>query len=110
MKPVNLSELNERITIQASTKTPDGMGSFAITWVDIATVWAKSWSVSSDEKNQDRQIVLERVQKFAIRYRGGLRSSWRIKWKREAVRYFNIIGIDSDKKVGFIYLTCKEAS
>jgi SPP1 family predicted phage head-tail adaptor len=106
LKPISPSELKERITLQQQTLTPDGSAGFTKAWVDVATIWAKAWTVSSTEGVAGAQTTMIRVQKFAIRYRGVLRSSWRIKW---GVRYFNITGIDPDDKSEFIFLTCKEA-
>lgn len=104
---MRIGELKERITIQIPTKASDGMGGHVATWTDHATIWAKAWTTSSSEGEAAMQTGLIRVQKFKIRYRNSLRSSWRIKW---GTRYFNITGIDSDAKREFIFLTCKEAA
>lgn len=99
-------ELTERITIQQTTRTPDGQGSFTETWVDVATVWAKAWTVSSTESTQGMQTTMIRVQKFAIRYRSVLKPYWRLKW---GTRYFSITGVDPVGRE-WICLTCKEAA
>ena len=99
--------LNKRITIQAPTKVSDGMGGFTETWTDVATVWAKKWTVSSSELTADMQVNMVRVQKFCICYRSVLLPSWRIKY---GTTYYNITGIDPDEKNEFIYLTCKEST
>jgi SPP1 family predicted phage head-tail adaptor len=101
----NIAELNERVTIQYPTVVKDGMGGETITWNDGATVWAKAWTVSATESTAAAQTVMMRVQKFKIRYRSVLKSSWRLKWGN---RYFAITGIDSDHRIGWMYLTCKE--
>jgi SPP1 family predicted phage head-tail adaptor len=102
-----IGELNKRITLQAQTRTSDGMGGFVTGWTDIATVWAKAWTISSTEQTGAAQTSLFRVQKFKIRYRSVLKSAWRVKY---GDRYFNITGIDPDAKNEFIFLTCKEAA
>lgn len=41
MKKTNIGKLNDRITIQAATLTPDGAGGNTEVWVDAITVWAE---------------------------------------------------------------------
>jgi len=103
---MQIGEMKRRITLQYPTKVSDGMGSFTVSWVDAATVWAKAWSVSSNEAVIDMMTSMIRIQKFCIRYRSVLPPSWRIKY---GTRYFNITSIDPDEKNEFIYLTVKEA-
>jgi SPP1 family predicted phage head-tail adaptor len=79
------------------------MGGKITAWADVATVWAKAWTVSSNEQAG----TLLRVQKFKIRFRSVLKSAWRVKY---GDRYFNITGIDPDENNEFIFLTCKEAA
>ena len=100
-----IGELKERITFQYATKASDSMGGITPTWTDYTTVWAKAWTVSSNEQTDAKQMSLTRIQKFKIRYRSILKSSWRIKW---GTRYFNITAVDPDDKREFMFLTCKE--
>ena len=102
-----IGELKKRITLQYSTRVSDSMGGFVLTYVDAATVWASTWTTSSGEQVEGMQPNLVRVQKFKIRFRSVLKSSWRIKFGE---RYFNITGIDPDEKNEFLFLTCKEAA
>jgi SPP1 family predicted phage head-tail adaptor len=102
-----IGELRHRITLQYQTKVSDSMGGFTAIWVTAATVFAKAWAVSSVEQVAGMQTNLIRVQKFKIRFRSVLKSSWRIKW---GDRYFNITGIDPDEKNEFLFLTCKEVA
>ena len=102
---MQIGSLNRRITLQYPTKASDSMGGFIITWIDAATVWAKPWTVSSNEAATDMMVSMIRIQKFCIRYRSILLPSWRIKY---GTRYFNITSIDPDEKNEFIYLIVKE--
>jgi SPP1 family predicted phage head-tail adaptor len=97
-KPTSPSELDQRITLQYSTIAADGLGGVTDTWTDLATVWAKAWSASSNEGT-------DRVQKFKIRYRKLMRASWRIKW---GSRYFNLVSHDPDERREFLFLTANE--
>lgn len=102
----NIAEMKERITLQEETQTSDGMSGFTSAWSDEVTIWAKAWTVSSSEGTNGKQVSMERIQKFKIRYRSALNPAWRVKW---GTSYFNIVGIDPDQEKEFLYLTCKEA-
>jgi len=102
---MSIGELRDIIILQYAIKTSDPAGGVIKTWVDYATIWAKAWTVSSNEVTAANQTSLTRIQKFKIRYRSVLKSDWRIKWGN---RYFAIHSIDPDEKREFIFLTCKE--
>jgi len=55
---MTIGDLTERITIQAQTMAADGRGGFNTSWTDIATVWAKAWTVSSVEGVAGMQVSL----------------------------------------------------
>lgn len=103
---IRVGEMTERITLQQQTRTGDGMGGQVVTWADVATIWAKAWTVSSSESMAAGQTTMIRMQKFGIRYRSVLRPAWRIRWQG---RYFAITGVDPDGRE-WIYLTCKEVA
>jgi len=93
--------LNERITLQYSTIASDSMGKVTTTWNDHATVWAKHWTVSSNENDTG----LARIDKFKIRFRKLMRGSWRLCWRDQ---YYNVTASDPDDRRKFIFLTTKE--
>lgn len=101
-----IGQRRHRITFQAPPTTPDGMGGFTGNWTAVATVWARAWTVSSNETLGAGQQSMTRIQKFNIRYRA-VNSEWRIEWGN---RYFAITGIDPDERLTEIFLTCKEAA
>lgn len=101
-------DLRHRITFQYQTKVADGMGGFATTWTDAATVWAALWPTSANEviaANATSMVVSHRIR---IRYRSVLKASWRIKFGN---RYFSIVGIINPNEKGeLLDLMCKEAA
>lgn len=100
-----IGAMRARIDLQAPTKIGD-----VTTYVTVdkgASLPAQAWSISSVEGIVGSALSLTRVQKFKIRYRSVLKSSWRVRW---GLRNFNITGIDADEKNTFIFLTCKEAT
>ena len=104
------SDLNKRITLQAPTKVPDGMGNFDETWTDMGDpIWAGIWPTSANQSIQSLQPVGTITHRIRIRYRSVLRSSWRIKFGN---RYFAIVAppINPNEKNEFLDLLCKEAA
>ena len=101
----------DRITFKAPVKTSSGMGTNDTTvYTNVCTVDAEQWTTSSNELADNKQINLVRVQKFKIRYRSVLKTSWIIEWKSQwGTRLLNMTGIDVDKKREFVFITCKEA-
>ncbi len=104
---MRVGDLNKRVTIQYPTRATDSGGNVTVTWNDLATVWAKAWTVSSSEGQAGMQTTMTRIQKFAVRYRKVFKPDWRLKWGN---RYFAISGIDPDERAEYLYLTCKEVA
>jgi SPP1 family predicted phage head-tail adaptor len=82
--------LRKRITIQAETSTPDSAGGYALSWTDVATVWADIKPESGREvfiaqHNEGR--VTHRV---TLRYYAGITTDMRVLY---GSRVFNIRGV-----------------
>jgi SPP1 family predicted phage head-tail adaptor len=92
-------ELKNSIELQGQTRTPDGMGGFTNTFSTIDTVWAAIWPLKSIEAHEGGRVVATVTHRIRIRYREGVKASWRIKFK---TKYFNIVEIinpNTDYKV-----------
>jgi SPP1 family predicted phage head-tail adaptor len=88
---VRAGELNRRIDLQAPSRTPDGMGGSTVIWTLIAgSVPAAIWPVSGKELIAGGREATGISHRIRIRYRDGVRPSWRIYHKG---KYFNIISI-----------------
>ena len=92
-----------QIAFQAPLRVPDSRGGFTTSWTTVTTVYAETWTVSSQEK--DNSLI--RVRKFKVRYRKVMQSEWRILY---AGKYFNIASVDPDKNREFMFITCKEVA
>lgn len=103
------ADLNKRITVQYPLKAPDGMGNFTQTWFDAATIWAGIWPLRGDEAMAAQQMGGTITHRIRIRYRRGIRTSWRLKYGN---RYFNIIGppINIGEENRYMDLMVKEAA
>ena len=99
-------DLNKRVTIQVPTKAADGMGSFTITWSDLATVWAAIWPKGAKEVVQSMQTSMEVSHRIRVRFRRPFRPDWRLKF---GDRYFNIVSvINPNERNEWLDLMCKE--
>lgn len=105
---MRIGALDKRIVLQYSTRVPDGMGGFTVTWVDAATVWAAIWPVSASETIQANQATMTITHRIRIRYRAVLRAGWRISY---AGRYFNVVSIiDPDTAHRWLDVLVKESA
>ncbi len=105
---MRIGELSKRITLQYPTKTSDGMGGFATTWNDAATVYAAIWPVSAKETVQAMGQAMTITHRIRMRYRANIRSSWRIKFGN---KYYNIVSIiDQNMAHKWLDILVKEAA
>ena len=87
---MHIGDLKHSVTLQYSTRVADGMGGFATTWNDAATVYAAIWPISAKEAVQSMGVAMTITHRIRMRYRANIRSSWRIK---HGNRYYNIVSI-----------------
>lgn len=86
-------KMNERITFQAFTKTPDGGGGFTEAWSNIAktpTVWCEVAAKAGREAVVSDRITASMVTLFRIRNRADLNETMQIVWRGSN---YNIRGI-----------------
>lgn len=105
---MRIGALNKLITIQYTTKVPNGMGGFTSTWADHDTAWAAIWPVSASEQVQAGQQVMTITHNIRIRYRSKFKPSWRIRF---GDRYFAIVSVTNPNESNrWLDLMCKEAA
>lgn len=105
---MRIGDLDKRAVLQYSTRIPDGMGGFTVTWADAASVWAAIWPVSAVEAIKANQTSMTITHRIRIRYRSMIKASWRISY---AGRYFNVVSIiDPNTAHRWLDLMCKEAA
>jgi SPP1 family predicted phage head-tail adaptor len=73
-------KMDERVTLRSRTVTTDAMGQDAITWVDVATVWAQRINQRSAEAFQAAQMGDDDVVELHIRHRADVLTTWRLEW------------------------------
>ena len=85
-----IADLKHRITIQKPARVSNGMGGFAVTWTNVATVWARILPVSAKEARESEREAMTISHTVSIRWRSDLRPTWRLKHK---TAYLSIVGI-----------------
>lgn len=91
--PLEAGSLNQRITFQAKTQTPDGIGGLETGWANIpsfATVWAAVKVMGGREAIDAARLGATSMYLFTIRNRTDIDELCRIVWKGSN---FNIVQI-----------------
>lgn len=105
---MRIGDLSHRVVLQYQTFAADAMGGSVATWVDAATVWAAIWPTSAKEAIAANATTMEITHRIRLRFRLGVKASWRIKF---GTRYFAIVSIINPNERGVMLdLLCKEAA
>lgn len=107
-------ELRHKIDIQQSIPDQDDRGGVVERWVDLfLDIWAEVLYLQGRDLWQAQQVNAEVNMKVRIRYRPGLTSTCRVKWKRErgsptAIDYLEVVGppIEVEGRQNEIWLMC----
>lgn len=103
---MNLGKLRHRITLQSKAVVKDIEGITKETWTDLATVWAAIEPLRGREYFQAAAVNQENTVRFRIRYRPGITSSMRVKYRS---RLFDIKSIiDIEERHVELHLMCQE--
>uniref|UniRef100_A0A6M3JYF5 Putative head-tail joining protein n=1 Tax=viral metagenome TaxID=1070528 RepID=A0A6M3JYF5_9ZZZZ len=111
---MSIGSLNKLIDIQSKTRVADGLGGFTETYstrysniyASISQISAQEWLSSAKEKMESNQMSMSLIHRIKIRYRGGIKPDWRIKYGN---RYFSIASIvNPDEANEELILLCKE--
>lgn len=82
-----IGQLDQRITLQRYTETPDGIGGVTRAWADLAqtpSVWAKVTPRLGSESMDQGRMNASSMATFTIRYRADVTELDRIVWRGEA--------------------------
>lgn len=83
---VQIGKLDQRITLQRFTETPDGIGGVTRTWAILAsvpTVWAHVQPRLGREGLEQGRMNASLMATFTIRYRSDITELDRIVWRGE---------------------------
>lgn len=79
-----IGSLRQRVTIQALTKTADGIGGWTHVWADIVTVWADLFPLAGREIYSQGQVQSPVTHKCIIRFRDDVTTKHRISYGGQA--------------------------
>ena len=99
------ADLDQRITLQARSVVTDSVGQDAITWVDVATVWAQCQAVRGREFFAAAQVQQETTVKVRIRWRAGVTPLMRLVWQGRA---HDITGVVPVGRKDMLEIMCVE--
>ena len=104
--------LRHRVTIQQGAEgTADAHGVPAITWTDVATVWARIEPVSGLEQVRGMKLQAETTHLVTMRYRTSCTHDMRLKWTRDGTtRYLYFAGppVNVDERNRELLVQCRE--
>lgn len=85
-------DLDQRIRLEAETRTPDGGGGWTISWSEIATVWARVLPISAREALRAGQLEAAGMYRVTIRNRRDISpgAAMRIVWVTNGDMVLNI--------------------
>lgn len=102
---LNPARLRHRVVIQKPVETQSSVdGSMAVSWVDVATVWAAIEPLSTREliaAQAENSLVSAKI---IMRYRNDFDHACRL-YHAHSGKYYNIHGLLEDKDSGLEYLT-----
>jgi SPP1 family predicted phage head-tail adaptor len=105
---MKIGDLNKHIEIQGITRVPDGLGGFVNSYLTLYTIDAAIWDATSNERNTASATALVVTHRIRIRYKSGLKASYRIKF---GLRFFNIVSITNQNEANrWIDIWAKEAA
>jgi len=98
--------LRHRITLQSPINVPDGFGGFTVSWEDEFNAWADIDPPKGREYFAAGEKQTEITTRVRVRYRAGIKGSWRVKFGK---RIFDINSIiDPDERHRELILMCVE--
>jgi len=97
--------LNQRITVQAVQRVPDGGGGYDETWAELVTCWAKVEPLAGLERLTAAQQESTTDYRVTIRWREGLTAEMRVLWRGYTLDV-NAIA-DAGPQAGFVVLDCR---
>ena len=98
--------LRNRVTLQEKEVTKDAYGAEVITWADVATVWAAVEPLAGREFMEGRSLDAELSTRIRIRYREGVRPTYRATWGDHVYDIQSVIDVNGRHRE--LLLMCRE--
>lgn len=105
---IESSKLRQRITVQRKEMTRDGFGDPAVSWVDVATLWAEVVDRSGKQVYETEQQIDTAYTRIRIRYRNDIMPQMRVVYRGEFYEIQAVLDINGHSD--FIELTCQRGA
>lgn len=100
---VDPGSMRTELSLQAMTPSPDGLGGFTETWVEVATVFARIEPLTAADRFGADQALRTVTHRVTLRHRGNVRAGMRFT-RRD--RIFEIATVHDPDETGR-YLVCR---
>lgn len=97
------AQLYYRITIQARAATQDAFGQQAVTWSDVATVWAGIEHIDGRETVASGTVNPAATAKITIRFRADVTPAMRVTYRGDA---YDIVAVLPQQNHRALLLLC----
>lgn len=91
-------DLDQRVTIQRSTATSDGMGGQVLTWATAQELWANVKSVKGREIDHFGRLVTVETYLVIVRYGHTITTVDRIVWGQKTMNILSAQDRDGDRR------------
>jgi SPP1 family predicted phage head-tail adaptor len=95
-------QLRTEMMVQNAVETPDGSGGFAVTWADVAVVWAAVEAVSPRTESFGARQIDEASHRVTIRFRPDVKPGQRLVRTGIPYRIHLVADVDGTGR----YLSC----
>lgn len=83
-------QMDQQLKFQSESRTADGGGGAAVTWADVATVWARVVPASGREMVQADQVQATALYDVTIHNRSDITPGMRALWVTNGNRALNV--------------------
>ena len=104
---MNIGTLNERFTLEAPARPPDGGGGAGIAWEAVTDLWARVRPIAGDERLAHDQLAGRLTHQVWIRYRPGVVPAMRF---RQGTRIYEIVAVLEPQRRACLKCLCEERS
>jgi SPP1 family predicted phage head-tail adaptor len=100
-----IGALDRRVLLESRTDSQDSTGEVIVSWVELATVWAKKEdeTIGSGEEYRDSKLTSEQRSFFTIRYRADVNTLLRLTYDGLV---YDIMTVNEVGRRKFLKLEC----
>ncbi|WP_407280604.1 phage head closure protein [Aromatoleum evansii] len=91
-------QFDKRVTLQSKSVTRNSIGEEVVSWVDVATVWARVEPIRGREFFAAAQMQDATDHRVTIRYRTGVVREMRVVWGSLTLDIVSVIDVNTRKE------------